>query len=117
MLKAKEAVEMTLASTKNVNEMIDKIEQQIILSAKDGGRSINLSKLFHQEFPSFALEEFDKSPRLTKFQERVKSILQENGYGFTIRSDQCDVNHTLGSMADDEDAPRLIFNNWIEVRW
>lgn len=117
MLKAKEAVEMALASAKNVNEMIDKIEQQIILSATDGGRSINLSELFPKEFSSFALEEFDKLPKLSKFQERVKLILQQNGYGFTIQCNQYDTNRSFGSMSNPEDPPRMVSNNWFEVRW
>lgn len=117
MLKAKEAVELALASTKAVNEMIDDIEHQIVLTATNGGRSINLSELFPKQFSSFSLEEFERQPELTKFQERVKSILRENGYGFTIQYETFDANHTLGSMAGPEDAPRIVTSNWFEVRW
>lgn len=117
MLKAKEAVEMALASTKNVNEMIDKIEQQIILSAKDGGRKINLSELFPEKFPGFSLEEFDREPELTRFQESIRSKVNEDGYTFTIQHETFDANHTLGSMASPEDPPRLVTSNWYEIRW
>ncbi len=117
MLKAKEAVELALNSATNVNCMIDKIEEQIILSATNGGRKINLSELFPEKFPGFSLEEFEPQPELTQFQERVKSVLKENGYGFTIQYETFDANHTLGSMAGPEDPPRIVTSNWFEVRW
>lgn len=117
MLKAKEAVELALTSTKNVNEMLDKIEEQIILSATDGGRSINLSELFPDKFPAYSVGEYERHPELTKFQERVQSKVKEDGYGFIVYARRTDANRTLGSMADPEDPPRIVISCGFEVRW
>lgn len=117
MLKAKEAVEMILASEKKVGELIDKIEQQIILSAQEGGRNINLSKLFPNEFGEFTLEEYQREPKLTVLQEKAGNVLKNHGYGFSLSAQTYAHNSTLGSMADPDDPPRILRRNWFEVRW